>query len=70
MGLVESSGSWWLSGRTMSRDEFTETVCRGVWCLLEGTARANNVDMGYDDPLPIGAPAGGARTGLIRRRFG
>ena len=30
----------------------------GVWYLLEGTARANNVVVGYDDPLPIEAPAG------------
>jgi hypothetical protein len=35
----------------MSREKFTEFVCEGVWYLLEGTARANNVTVGYDDPL-------------------
>jgi AcrR family transcriptional regulator len=58
VGFVESSGSWWLSGRTMPRDEFTETVCQGVWYLFEGTARANHVVVGYDDPLSIEPAAG------------
>ncbi len=52
VGFVESSGSWWLARRTMSREKFTEFVCDGVWYLLEGTARANNLTVGYDDPLP------------------
>jgi hypothetical protein len=55
VGLVESTGSWWLSRRTISRDKLTEILCAGVWNLLEGTARANNVHIGYDDPLPLDA---------------
>lgn len=55
VGFVESSGSWWLAKRTMSREKFTEVVCRGVWHILDGTARANGVVVGYDDPLPIEA---------------
>jgi AcrR family transcriptional regulator len=55
VGLVESTGSWWLSRRTMSRAKLTELLCRGVWNLLEGTARANGVTVGYDDPLPFEA---------------
>lgn len=55
VGFVESSGSWWLARRSMSREKFTQIVCEGVWFLLEGTARANNVIIGYDDPLPVEA---------------
>jgi AcrR family transcriptional regulator len=53
VGFVESSGSWWLGHRTMSREKFAEFVCDGVWYLLEGTARTNNLTLGYDDPLPM-----------------
>jgi AcrR family transcriptional regulator len=55
VGLVESTGAWWLSRRTISRAKLTELLCEGVWSLIEGTARANNVVVGYDDPLPLEA---------------
>lgn len=55
VGLVESTGSWWLTRRTITRDKLTEILCEGVWNLIEGTARANNVHVGYDEPLPIEA---------------
>jgi AcrR family transcriptional regulator len=53
VGFVESSGSWWLSRRAMSRDQIAETICQGLWYLLEGAARANNVTVSYDEPLPL-----------------
>ncbi len=52
VGYVEASGSWWLAKRTMSRERFTASVCDAVWRLLEGTARANGIEVGYDTPLP------------------
>ena len=52
VGFVESSGSWWLAKRSMSRERFTAVVCDGVWSLLDGTARAHGLAVGYDDPLP------------------
>jgi len=55
VGFVESSGSWWLARRSMSREKLTEIVCEGVWHLLEGTTRASKVIIGYDDPLPLEA---------------
>ena len=55
VGMVESTGSWWLARRSMPRDKLAQFLCAGVWNLLEGTARANGVRIGYDDPLPIGA---------------
>ncbi|PZS25577.1 MAG: TetR family transcriptional regulator [Pseudonocardiales bacterium] len=55
VGFVESSGSWWLARRSMSREKLTEIICDGVWYLLDGTARAANVHVGYDDPLPLEA---------------
>ncbi len=57
VGMVESTGSWWLSRRTISREKLTQILCDGVWHLLEGTARANGVTVGYDDTLPIAAIA-------------
>jgi AcrR family transcriptional regulator len=53
VGLVESTGSWWLARRSISRHKLTELLCGGVWNILEGTARANGVSIGYDEPLPV-----------------
>lgn len=53
VGLVESSGSWWLSKRSMSRERVTAVICDGVWNLLDGTARRYGIAVGYDDPLPM-----------------
>ena len=55
VGFVESTGSWWLTRRSMSRERVTELLCEGVWHLINGTARANNVHVEYDEPLPIEA---------------
>jgi AcrR family transcriptional regulator len=52
VGLVEATGSWWLSRRSMSREKLTELLCGGVWNLLDGTARASGIRIGYDEPLP------------------
>jgi AcrR family transcriptional regulator len=57
VGLVESSGGWWLANRTMPREKFTEFVCTGVWHLLEGTARDYGHVIAYDEPLPLAALA-------------
>jgi len=57
VGLVESTGSWWLSRRTMSREKVVELLCECVWHLIDGTVRANNLVIGYDEPLPIEALA-------------
>lgn len=62
VGLVESIGSWWLLKRTMSRAKITAVVCDGIWHLLDGTARANGVTIGYDDPLPLDRPLAGASS--------
>jgi AcrR family transcriptional regulator len=53
VGLVESTGAWWLATRTMSRERITEFVCTSVWHLIEGITTAANLEVGYDDPLPI-----------------
>jgi hypothetical protein len=50
--MVESIGSWWLAKRTMPRERLTALICMGIWHLLEGTARANGIEVGYDAPLP------------------
>ena len=52
VGMVESVGAWWLAKRTLSREQVTQVVCDGIWHLLDGTARASGVALGYDTPLP------------------
>ena len=55
VGFVESTGAWWLPRKTMTRAKLVQLLCEGVWNLLDGTARANGVTVGYDDPLPLEA---------------
>ncbi len=61
VGFVESTGSWWLEHRTMSRERTTALISTGVWHLLDGTAREHGIELGYDDPLPAGV-VGAERT--------
>lgn len=62
VGLVESVGSWWLARRTLSLEKVTALVCEAIWHLLEGTARANGLTIGYDEPLPWHRLATGVST--------
>ncbi|WP_375480823.1 TetR/AcrR family transcriptional regulator [uncultured Jatrophihabitans sp.] len=55
VGFVEATGGWWLEHRTMSRERCIQIVSSGVWHFLEGTAREHGIEIGYDDPLPLGA---------------
>jgi len=56
VGFVEASGGWWLQHRdAITRDRFAELVTIGVWHLLEGTARDYGIEVGFDDPLPVGS---------------
>lgn len=53
VGFVESVGNWWLEHRTMSR-ALTDLIPTGVWHLLDGTARDLGIELGFDEPLPLG----------------
>lgn len=59
VGFVESSCAWWLARRdqpgAMSRERFTDSVCRAIWHMLEGVARSNAITIRYDEPLPFAA---------------
>ncbi|MEO6885967.1 MAG: TetR/AcrR family transcriptional regulator [Jatrophihabitantaceae bacterium] len=54
VGLVESTGSWWLARRTMTRERVSQLISDAVWTLIDGTARTLGLTIGYDDPLPLG----------------
>jgi AcrR family transcriptional regulator len=58
VGFVEATGGWWLEHRTMSREQVIALIADGVWYLLDGTARAHGIVVGYDEPLPTGRPTG------------
>jgi hypothetical protein len=62
VGFVEATGSWWLSRRSIPREKLVEMLCESMWHVIDGTTRANNVVVGYDDPLPVEALARAARS--------
>jgi AcrR family transcriptional regulator len=53
VGLVESTGSWWLAKRSMSRAKITAVICDAIWNLLYGTAHRKGIEVDYDKPLPF-----------------
>lgn len=61
VGYVEASCAWWLANRdesrALGRGRFTASVCDAVWRLLNGYARANGLNIGYEDRLPVVALA-------------
>jgi AcrR family transcriptional regulator len=51
-GLVQSTGEWWLSRRSMSRVHVVEYVTELIWAALSGVLRDAGVELDPARPLP------------------
>ncbi len=56
-GLVQSTGEWWLSRRSMSRPHVVDYVTQLVWAALSGVLRDSGVVLDPAQPLPTVRPA-------------
>ena len=62
-GLVQSTGEWWLSRRSMSRAQVTEYVSQLIWWALTGVLRDAGVAADPDAPVPDPRPVLSVRPG-------
>jgi AcrR family transcriptional regulator len=58
-GLVQATGEWWLSQRSMSRDRVVVLVTDLIWAAFAGTLAEAGIVVDPDRPLP--APLRAAR---------
>jgi len=56
VGLVQSTGEWWLRRRSMSRAHVVAYVTELIWAALTGIMRDAGVHIDPDKPLPVVRP--------------
>jgi AcrR family transcriptional regulator len=57
-GLVQSTGEWWMSRRSMSRDNVVEYLTRLIWVAISGVLGEAGIVIDPDKPLPKTRSAG------------
>jgi AcrR family transcriptional regulator len=62
-GLVQSTGEWWLSRRSMSRVHVVDYVTQLIWAALAGVLRDAGVVVDPSRPLPQIRPALAVHSG-------
>jgi AcrR family transcriptional regulator len=62
-GLVQSTGEWWMSRRSMSRANVVEYVTRLIWAAITGLLGEWGIVVEPDKPLPKGRAAAGPDPG-------
>ncbi|HEY3503743.1 MAG TPA: TetR/AcrR family transcriptional regulator [Actinocatenispora sp.] len=53
IGMVESTGDWWLRERAMSQRRLVDILSDSVWHIIDGHLRARDIRLDPDAPLPI-----------------
>ncbi|OQO90267.1 TetR family transcriptional regulator [Saccharomonospora piscinae] len=51
VGMVQSTGEWWLDKRTMSRDSVVEYLTQIIWAAIDGLTRQHGVALDPHSPL-------------------
>lgn len=69
-GLVQSTGEWWLSRRSMSRVHVVDYVTQLIWAALSGVLRNAGVVVDPARPLPQVRPALSAHSGAAETDAG
>ncbi len=69
-GLVQSTGEWWLSRRSMSRVHVVDYTTQLIWAALSGVLRDAGVVLDPARPLPHVRPALSAHSGAAETGAG
>ncbi|ACU95740.1 TetR/AcrR family transcriptional regulator [Saccharomonospora viridis] len=51
VGMVQSTGEWWLDKRTMSRDSVVEYLTQIIWAAIDGLTRQHGIVLDPNKPL-------------------
>ncbi|MCE7008406.1 TetR/AcrR family transcriptional regulator [Kibdelosporangium philippinense] len=53
VGMVQTTGEWWLERRSMSRDAIVEYLTTIIWAAIDGFLRQHNVQIAPDKPFEV-----------------
>lgn len=62
VGMVQSSGDWWLDRQSMSRENLTDYLTSIIWYALDGVLRSGGISIDPNEPMPIGGDLRLVRT--------
>lgn len=54
VGMVQSSGDWWLDRQSMNRENLTDYLTSIIWYALDGVLRSGGISIDPNEPMPIG----------------
>lgn len=53
VGMVQSSGDWWLERQSMSRENLTDYLTSIIWYALDGVLRSGGIEIDPDEDMKI-----------------
>jgi AcrR family transcriptional regulator len=53
VGMVQTTGEWWLERRSMSRDAVVEYLTTIIWSAIDGFLRQHNLQIAPDKPFEV-----------------
>jgi AcrR family transcriptional regulator len=53
VGMVQTTGEWWLERRSMSRDAIVEYLTKIIWAAIDGFLRQNGLRIAPDKPFEV-----------------
>ncbi|RSM86899.1 TetR/AcrR family transcriptional regulator [Kibdelosporangium aridum] len=53
VGMVQTTGEWWLERRSMTRDAVVEYLTTIIWAAIDGFLRQHNVQIAPDKPFEV-----------------
>ncbi|ALG06721.1 TetR/AcrR family transcriptional regulator [Kibdelosporangium phytohabitans] len=53
VGMVQTTGEWWLDRRSMTRDALVEYLTTIIWSAIDGFLRQHGIEIAPDKPIEI-----------------
>ncbi|MBP2320698.1 AcrR family transcriptional regulator [Kibdelosporangium banguiense] len=53
VGMVQTTGEWWLERRSMTRDAVVEYLTTIIWAAIDGYLRQHNMQLAPDKPFEV-----------------
>jgi AcrR family transcriptional regulator len=53
VGMVQTTGEWWLERRSMTRDAIVEYLTTIIWSAIDGFLRQHNLQIAPDKPFEV-----------------
>jgi AcrR family transcriptional regulator len=53
VGMVQTTGEWWLERRSMTRDAVVEYLTTIIWAAIDGHLRQNGLQISPDKPFEV-----------------